>query len=157
MIDPITACGLATSAFNAIKKGIAVGRDLQDMGGQLSQWGKAFSDFNYAEEKSKNPPWYKFKGSDEETALEIFAHRKKMEEMRKDIKAFISWNYGPSAWEEVLAIEAKMRKQRKEELYRKEELKKAIIEWIVGISIAVVGIGALAFILWIIGRGQGRW
>ena len=77
--------------------------------------------------------------------------------MRKDIKAFISWNYGPSAWEEVLAIEAKMRKQRKEELYRKEELKKAIIEWIVGISIAVVGIGALAFILWIIGRGQGRW
>ena len=157
MIDPITAVGVATSAFNAIKKGIAVGRDLQDMSGQLSQWGKAFSDFNYAEEKSKNPPWYKFKGSDEETALQIFAQKKKMEDMRKDIKAFISWNYGPSAWEEVLAIEAKMRKQRKEELYRKEELKKAIIEWIVGISIAVVGIGALAFILWIIGRGQGRW
>ena len=157
MIDPITAVGVATSAFNAIKQGIAVGRDLQDMSGQLSQWGKAFSDFNYAEEKSKNPPWYSFKGSDEETALQIFAQKKKMETMRKDIKAFISWNYGPSAWEEVLAIEAKMRKQRKEELYRKEELKKAIIEWIVGISIAVVGIGALAFILWIIGRGQGRW
>ena len=157
MIDPFTAVGMATSAFNAIKQGIAVGRDLQDMGGQLSQWGKAFSDFNYAEEKSKNPPWYSFKGSDEETALQIFAHKKKMETMRKDIKAFISWNYGPSAWEEVLAIEAKMRKQRKDELYRKEELKRQIIEWIVGILAAAIGIAVMGFILWMIGKGQGRW
>jgi hypothetical protein len=157
MIDPITAVGIATSAFNAIKKGIAVGRDLQDMGGQLSQWGKAFSDFNYAEEKSKNPPWYKFKGSDEETALQIFAQKKKMENMRNEIKAFISWNYGPSAWEEVLAIEARMRKQRKEELYRKEELKRKIIEWAVGIFAALVGLVTMGFVLWLIGKGQGRW
>jgi hypothetical protein len=157
MIDPITACGLATSAFNAIKQGIAVGRDLQDMTGQLSQWGKAFSDFNYAEEKSKNPPWYSFKGSDEETALQIFAQKKKMENMRKEIKNFISWHYGPSAWEEVLSIEAKMRKQRKEELYRKEELKRQIIEWTVGILVSVLGAAMLAFIFWFIGKEQGRW
>lgn len=157
MIDPISAVGLATSAFNAIKHGISVGRDIQDMTGQLSQWGKAFSDFNYAEEKSKNPPWYSFKGSDEETALEIFAQKKKMENMRKEIKAFISWNYGPSAWEEVLAIEAKMRKQRKEELYRKEELKRQIIEWTVGIFCAASGVAIMAAAIWLIGRNQGRW
>ena len=157
MIDPITAVGIATSAFNAIKQGIAVGRDLQDMTGQLSQWGKAFSDFNYAEEKSKNPPWYSFKGSDEETALQIFAQKKKMENMRKEIKNFISWNYGPSAWEEVLAIEAKMRKQRKEELYRKEELKRQIIEWTVGILVSVIGIVIMGGIFWLIGKEQGRW
>jgi hypothetical protein len=157
MIDPITAAGIATSAFNAIKHGISVGRDLQDMTGQLSQWGKAFSDFNYAEEKSKNPPWYSFKGSDEETALEIFAQKKKMENMRKEIKSYISWHYGPSAWEEVLSIEAKMRKQRKEELYRKEELKRQIIEWTVGILVSVLGAAILAFIFWFIGKEQGRW
>jgi len=157
MIDPITACGLATSAFNAIKQGIAVGRDLQDMTGQLSQWGKAFSDFNYAEERSKNPPWYSFKGSDEETALQIFAQKKKMENMRNEIKAFISWNYGPSAWEEVLAIEARMRKQRKEELYRREEFKRKVIEWTVGILAALVGLVTMGFVLWLIGKGQGRW
>jgi len=157
MIDPISAVGLATSAFNAIKHGISVGRDIQDMTGQLSQWGKAFSDFNYAEEKSKNPPWYSFKGSDEETALEIFAQKKKMENMRKEIKAFISWNYGPSAWEEVLSIEAKMRKQRKEELYRKEELKRQIIEWTVGILAAASGVAIMAAAIWLIGRNQGRW
>jgi len=157
VIDPITACGLATSAFNAIKQGIAVGRDLQDMTGQLSQWGKAFSDFTYAEEKSKNPPWYSFKGSDSETAIQIFAEKKKMENMRNEIKSFISWNYGPSAWEEVLAIEAQMRKQRKEELYRKEELKRTIIEYTVGILAAASGVAIIAGIIWLIGRDQGRW
>lgn len=157
MIDPITAVGLATSAFNAIKHGVSVGRDLQDMTGQLSQWGKAFSDFAYAEEKSKNPPWYAFKGSDEETALEIFAQKRKMEEMRKEIKNHISFVYGPSAWEEVLSIEAKMRKQRKEELYRKEELKNAILEWTAGILAAVSGVGIMAAIIWLIGNNQGRW
>ena len=157
MIDPITAVGIATSAFNAIKNGIAVGRDLQDMTGQLSQWGKAISDFNYAEEKSKNPPWYSFKGSDQETALQLFAQKRKMEEMRKEIKNFISWHYGPSAWEEVLSIEAKMRKQRKEELYRKEELKRQIIEWTVGILVSVIGIVIMGGIFWFIGKEQGRW
>ena len=157
MIDPITAVGIATSAFNAIKNGIAVGRDLQDMTGQLSQWGKAISDFNYAEEKSKNPPWYSFKGSDQETALQLFAQKRKMEEMRKEIKNFISWHYGPSAWEEVLSIEAKMRKLRKEELYRKEELKRQIIEWTVGILVSVIGIVIMGGIFWFIGKEQGRW
>ena len=157
MIDPITAAGIATSAFNAIKHGISVGRDIQDMTGQLSQWGKAFSDFNYAEEKSKNPPWYSFKGSDEETALQIFAQKKKMENMRKEIKSYISLYYGPSAWEEVLAIEAKMRKQRKDELYRKEEFKRQVLEWTVGILVSALGVAVLATIFWYIGVEQGRW
>lgn len=157
MIDPITAVGIATSAFNAIKNGIAVGRDLQDMTGQLSQWGKAISDFNYAEEKSKNPPWYSFKGSDQETALQLFAQKRKMEEMRKEIKNFISWHYGPSAWEEVLSIEAKMRKQRKEELYRKEELKRKIIEWVLGVLIFIAAAILLGVIFYLVGKGQGKW
>ena len=157
MIDPITAVGMATSAFNAIKKGIAVGRDIQDMSGQLSQWGKAFSDSSYAEDRAQNPPWYSFKGSDNETAIQIFAQKKKMEQMRTEIKNFISFHYGPSAWEEVLYIEAQMRKQRKEELYRKEELKRKIIEWVVGLLAAAVGVTVMSFAVWLIGKDQGRW
>lgn len=157
MIDPITAVGLATSAYNAIKQGVAVGRELQDMSGQLSQWGKAFSDFSYAEEKTKNPPWYSFKGSDTSTAIEIFAQKKKMQAMRKEIKDFISFQYGPKAWEEVLHIEAQMRKQRKEELYRKEEFKRAVIEWVVGILAIVTGAAILVAVIWLIGRNQDRW
>ncbi len=59
MIDPITAVGLATSAFNILKQGINAGKDIQEMSGALAKWGSAFSDFSYAEDKAKNPPFYK--------------------------------------------------------------------------------------------------
>ena len=156
MIDPITAVGLATSAYNAIKQGVAVGRELQDITGQLGKWGKACSDFAFAEEQIKNPPWYKFKGSDTHSAIEIFAQKKKMSEMRKEIKNFISFQYGPSAWEEVLHIEAQMRKQRKEEVYRKAELKRALIEWTVGILVGLSGIAGLVVVGYFLLKQQGK-
>ncbi len=77
--------------------------------------------------------------------------------MRKEIKNFISFQYGPAAWEEVLQIEAKMRKQRKEEIYKKEKFKRALIEWTVGILLVLSGIVGLAIVLYFIGRSQGKW
>jgi hypothetical protein len=43
MIDPVTAIAGATAAFNAIKKGIQVGKDIQDMGGTLAKWSGALT------------------------------------------------------------------------------------------------------------------
>lgn len=150
---------MATGAFKGLKAAIAAGRDIQDMTGQLANWGKAFSDFTNLEEREKNPPFWKktFKGSDEETALEIFANKKKMEQMRKEIKDHISWHYGPSAWEEVLQIEAQMRKIRKEELYKKQERIDNLINWTVGLVIFAAGASVLTFIFYLIGKSQGRW
>ena len=158
-MDPVTCVAMATGAFKALKGAIGAGRDLQDMTGQLANWGKAFSDFTNLEEREKNPPWWKqtFKGSDEETALEIFANKKKMEQMRQEIKDHISWNYGPSAWEEVLQIEAKMRRQRKEELYKKQERIDAIINFSIGGIIFILGGGLLLLVFYFIGKQQGRW
>jgi len=150
---------MATGAFKGLKAAIAAGRDIQDMTGQLANWGKAFSDFTNLEEREKNPPFWKktFKGSDEETALEIFANKKKMEQMRKEIKDQISWHYGPSAWEEVLQIEAQMRKVRKEELYKKQERIDNLINWAVGLVIFAAGASVLTLIFYLIGKSQGRW
>ena len=158
-MDPVTCVAMATGAFKGLKAAIGAGRDLQDMTGQLANWGKAFSDFTNLEEREKNPPWWKqtFKGSDEETALEIFANKKKMEQMRQEIKDHISWNYGPSAWEEVLQIEARMRRQRKEELYRKQERIDAIINFSIGGIIFILGGGILLLVFYLIGKQQGRW
>ena len=158
-MDPVSCVALATGAFKALKGAIGAGKDLQEMTGQLSTWGKAFSDFTNLEEREKNPPFWKktFKGSDEETAIEIFANKKKMEQMRAEIKDHISWNYGPSAWKEVLAIEARMRKQRKDELYRKQEQVDAAINFAIGAFIFVVSGGLLFVLFYFIGKYQGRW
>ena len=129
------------------------------MTGTLSQWGKAFSDFTNLEEREKNPPFWKktFKGSDEETALEIFANKKKMEQMRQEIKDHISWHYGPSAWEEVLQIEARMRRQRKEELYKKQERIDNTINFAIGSVVFLASAGVMFVIFYFLGKWQGRW
>ena len=56
MIDPITAIAGATAAFNTIKKGFAVGRDIESMAGDLGRWMGAVSDLKKADELNKKPP-----------------------------------------------------------------------------------------------------
>lgn len=157
MIDPLTAVGLATSAFNILKQGISAGKDIQEMSGTLAKWGSAFSDFQYAEEKTKNPPMYKMLSDNSSNAIEIFAQKKKMEQMRKEIKDHISWTYGPSAWEEVLSIEAQMRKIRKEEAYKKQEMFDNAVTAVVWILAMCAGTGILIVIMYFLGKSQGRW
>ena len=122
-MDPVSCVALATGAYKTLRAAISTGKDIQEMTGTLSQWGKAFSDFSNLEEREKNPPFWKktFKGSDEETALEIFANKKKMEQMRAEIKDHISFTYGPSAWKEVLAIEAENAQAKENMSYTKSK------------------------------------
>ena len=157
MIDPVTAVGLATSAFNILKQGISAGKDIQEMSGTLAKWGAAFSDFQYAEDKTKNPPFYKMMSDNSSNAIEIFAHKKKMEAMRTEIKDHISFVYGPSAWEEVLAIEGEMRRIRKEEAYKKQEMIDNAINFVVGSVIFLVAGAGVVTGMYYLGRYQGKW
>ena len=151
-MDPVTIIGGATVAFNALKKGFQVGKDLQDMSGQLAQWAGAMSDLSYAEQKNKNPPWWKALNgqSVEAEALEIFTAKKKAEAMRKELKDWISFSMGPSAWDELVATEGKIRKQKKEQEYRKAEIQEAIITWTVTGLLLASGLAALIFMAWLI-------
>ena len=158
-LDPVSCVALASGAFKALKGAIGAGKDLQDMTSQLSTWGKAFSDFTNLEEREKNPPFWKktFKGSDEETAIEIFANKKKMEHMRQEIKEHITWHYGKSAWDEVLQIEAQMRKRRKDELYRKQAQIDSLINFGIGFVIFAISSGILFGVFYFIGQFRGVW
>ena len=151
-MDPVTIIGGATVAFNALKKGFQVGKDLQDMSGQLTQWASAMSDLSYAEQKNKNPPWWKALNgqSVEAEALEIFTAKKKAEAMRKELKDWISFSMGPSAWDELVATEGRIRKKKKEQEYRKAEMQEAIITWILSILIILTGAAMLGFIIYMV-------
>jgi hypothetical protein len=148
-MDPVTIISGATVAFNALKKGFAIGKDLQDMHGQLTKWAGHMSDLGQAEKQVKNPPWWKsLGGSVEAESLEVFTAKRKAEAMRKELKDYISFTMGPSAWDELVAIEAKIRKQKKEHEYRKAELQEAIITWTISGLLLLTGIGAIIFFAW---------
>ena len=149
-MDPFTILSGATIAFNALKKGIAVGKDLQDMGGQLSKWAGAIADLEFADRQNQKPPWYKALGGGVEAqAMEIFAAKQKAASMRQELKDYISVMYGPSKWQEILEIEADLRKQKREHEHRQMEIKQKIIEWTLGIILFILCSGALFGFVWL--------
>ena len=111
MVDPISAFGMATAAFNAIKKGFEVGRDVESMYGDIGRWMTSCETVNKEAKKAKTSGM-----SVEEEALEIFAHKKKIQAMEQELRTFVNMSHGPNAWNEVLRIQAEIRKKRKEAL-----------------------------------------
>ena len=109
------------------------------------------SDLGQAEKQVKNPPWWKtLGGSVEAEAMEVFAAKRKAEQMRKELKDYISFTMGPSAWDELVATEAKIRKQKKEQEYRKAEMQEAIITWTISALLLAISFGILGFILYMV-------
>ena len=148
-MDPVTIIGGATVAFNAIKKGLQMGKDLQDMHGQLSQWAGAMSDLGQAEKKVNNPPWWKtLGGSVEAEALEVWNAKRKADSMREELRKHISFIYGPSAWDELVRTEAKIRKQKREQEYRKAEMMEAIVTWSITGVLLLIFFGGLGLLMY---------
>ena len=139
MIDPVSAMATASAAFSAIKKGFAVGRDIEGMVGDLSRWMGALSDIDQAEKEAKNPPIFKklFSGkSIEQEALEAFAAKKKAESQRAELKQWMGFAMGSKAWDELIRMEGQIRKQRQETLYRQRERRQKFIEVLI-ITLAI--------------------
>ena len=149
MIDPVTALAAATTAFNAIKKGFEVGRDIESMSGDLSRWMGSVSDIHKADEYAKKPPLFKklfAAGSVEEEAMASFMAKKKAEDMRYQLKQLISLTRGPAAWDELLKTEGDIRKKRQAAIYAQKEKQRKVIEW-TAIVFCVVLVGG--FIVWV--------
>jgi len=150
MIEIGLAISTASSAFNMLKKGMQAGRDLQDMGSQLSQWAGAMSDLDFLENKNKNPSVFQILGGGVESqAMEIFAARKRASAMRSELKDYISVVYGPSHWDELLSIEAEIRVQKRENEYKRLEMVQSIKEWAAGITLFFLLLGALFGLIWL--------
>ena len=127
MTDPVSAMAVAGTAFSAIKKGIQLGKDVESMYGDIGRWMGAISDVNQAEKDAKNPPLYKkvFNGSsiEEERERERLA-KKKAEEMEYELKQYIMFTHGASAWDELIRMQGKIRKERQEMVYARQSKKK---------------------------------
>ena len=148
------AVGVASKAFDAIKQGFAIGRDLEQMSGDLSRWMGAVSDVDNAEKQAKNPPLFKKlfdKQSIEQAAIQAYTAKKKLEEQRYELKMFLNMTYGHQAYNELLAMEGQIRKERQELVYKQQKMRQQIFE-IVGwffIATLVIGFFGLVANIWI--------
>jgi hypothetical protein len=141
LLDPVTALATASATFNTIKRGFEIGRDIEQMAGDLGRWMGAMSDLSEAEHQIKNPPIFKklFSGkSVEQEAIEIFAAKNKAEQMREELKQYIQWSLGRKAWDQLIAMEGKIRKERQETLYNQARRRQKFVEILtIGIAISI--------------------
>ena len=126
-----------------------MGKDVESMYGDIGRWMGAVSDVNHAEKMSKNPPLFKklFAGSSvEQEAMAAFAAKKKAEAMEEELRNWINLTHGPNAWSDLLKMQAKIRKQRQEQLYAQQELRARVMN-IAGVIFLCTLVGAV--IMWL--------
>ena len=155
MFDPVTVTAVvstATAAFNNLKKAFAMGRDIEQMGSDLSRWMQASSDIDQGIKNSKHPPFYKkFLSGDsvEQAAVQCFTAKKQLEEQRYELQQFIKFKYGSKAWDQLLRMESNIRKERTEKIYARQKLKQQLIEGFFVFMLLLTVIGFIAFVIWL--------
>ena len=152
-MDPVSAIAAASTAFGLIKKGFAAGRDVESMYGDIGRWMGACSDVNQSVKMANNPPVFKklFAGSSvEQEAMDAFAAKKKAEAMEEELRNWINLTHGPNAWQDLLKMQVKIRKQRQETLYKQAEIRRNILQVIGIILLGIVFVGAIVGTLWML-------
>jgi hypothetical protein len=110
MLDPITVIATASAAYNALKKGIEIGRELQDMG--WAAWRhlgrRCQRSWTILGSEGRGPSRGGSVGSNVQAeAMEIFAAKREDRKLSAtELKTFVQYSYGQSGWEELLRIEA---------------------------------------------------
>lgn len=142
MVDPITAIASAKMAYEAIKKGLQIGKDIESMAGDLGRWMNAIHDVKKGHEKAKGRKF----GSVEEEALETFAAKKKAEQMEEELRNFVNMTYGPTAWSQIIKIQGQIRKERlQQEALRKQQIEEIIVWGMIVSCIVLFG----GLVIWV--------
>ena len=142
-MDPITALGVASTAYKAIVTGFKVGKQVESMSKDLGRWMGAIQDIKDGHKKKSSGKTF---GSVEEESLETFAALKKAEQMENELRTFINFEYGPNAWNEVISIQADIRIKKKE---AEEEAKRKQKQMIENTILGGIAIFFLVFVVYI--------
>ena len=141
MLDPVSAMAIATSAYNVLKKGIEVGRELEDMGGQLGTWFGAIADVKAADEEAADPPLFRkmfAKSSVEQEAIENLMRRKKIEQQERELREMIVYRFGVDAYRDMIKDRNTIRDARKRAVdARARRIKKLILN---AVAIALIAL-----------------
>ena len=172
-MDPVTLLAATTAAFNGIKKAIAVGREVQDIFGQLNKWADSAGQLQDFINKARDPNQQKkpgifqkigFTKSDTAEAMDIYAAQQKLREMEAEIQHMFYYgalqHLSQEGYREFIAIRKKVREEREKAIRDQARRRKRFIEnvfWgtLLTITLAV----AIKFFVWLFefGREAGKW
>lgn len=150
MMEIAAAISLATSTFNALKKGMEAGREIEDMMGYYGKWFEAKEALSENAISSKNQPLVKklFSGSSVEAqALEITQAKYKIKQMEKELYEYLLYTGQQDFYNDMMRERRTIREARMREAQKKAERKAMWIDIIIGGGAVLVGIGIIVWLV----------
>tara|TARA_R100001443_G_scaffold39390_2_gene52708 strand:- start:5519 stop:5968 length:450 start_codon:yes stop_codon:yes gene_type:complete len=144
MLAELAAC---TAAYSTIKTAIQQGRELVDCGKSIGAFVSAEEDLKAKVEKKKNSVFTKVLGKAGDD-FEEFLALDKLKQQKRELESHMRLYARPGMYDDWVAYQGQMRKQRKEALRIKqkeaEELRE-MLSWIFIIVVLWGGICGLAY------------
>ena len=130
-MDPLTLLAAAKASYEAIKAGIAVGKELQHM---ASDMGSLFDSVAAITRTAADPKGSLMAGkSAQQIAMEAYAAKAEADQMMEDLKNHFIGEFGIAAWDQVLSHTTQIKKEMKvaalEAQKEQEELMQAVMTW----------------------------
>ena len=147
MVDPLTAFAAA------IKAAVSAGQELVNVTKQIGEFFDGVDDLRNKHNKKKNSA---FSGEDE-NAMETFVALQKAKDAEDELRQLVIHLRGYSAWQELIAIRARVRREKKEREEEQARLKaerfETIVIWgSVGLILTLVTGFAIVVLLGVTGR-----
>ena len=141
MVEIGIAISMASTAFNAIKRAVEVGREVEDVAGYFGKFFDAKDQIAEATQYGNNQPLVKklFSGqSVEAQALEITAARYKIASIEKELREFLIYSGQAQFYEDMMQERRSIRQARLMQAAKKAENMKMMID-----VASIVAIGGL--------------
>jgi hypothetical protein len=146
MIDPFTALA-------AVKAAVSAGQELVNVTKQIGEFFDGVDDLRNKHEKKKNSPF----ANGDENAMDTFVKLQQAKDAEEELRQIVIATRGFSAWQELLDIRARIRRERKEREAAERLAKQERFEAIMIYGGVAVGLSIILSITVVIILGmQGR-
>ena len=150
MVEIGIAISMASTAFNAIKRAVEVGREVEDVAGYFGKFFDAKDQIAEATQYGNNQPLVKklFSGqSVEAQALEITAARYKIASIEKELLEFLIYSGQAQFYEDMMIERRSIRQARLQQAAKKAEDRKMLIDIASVVTITALFLGTIFIII----------
>ena len=153
-MDPLSMIAMASTTFKGIQTLVNQGAEIEAVAQKLGAWYGYASDIKNAEKEAESPGIFRklFDGqSVEQQALNSLIANKKLAEQEKQVRELIVWTYGVEAYQEMIMLRRKIKKQREEAIYKQRKRKQRILDGMIIILAIGIGVGIIVGMLKVVG------
>lgn len=160
MLDPVSLLATATAVFNGLKAAVEVGREAEDIFGQLGKWAGAVADLQEwirteEENANKPPPLFKklvFTKSATAEAFDTYAAKIKVAQMEEEIRHMFTlgelWWLGKEGYNEFIMMRRGIKEKREKMVYEQIRRRKKLIRMVTDYAFIGVILFTGSLILW---------